>query len=81
MTETLKSCSFWKSERMKKITVLFVLYWLVVVYSGSSGRRIFKTVEKPEFIYEGRWIRSINKDGDEVYISAGSTVIFWEEKK
>ena len=63
---------------MKKL--LFVLYWIVVIYSGNSGRRIFKTMERPIFDYSGRWIHFTDTNGKDTYISAGSTVVLYEEK-
>ena len=61
---------------MKKL--LFILYWLVMVYSGDSGRRTFQTAEKPQFIHDGRWIQFVDVNGRDVHVSSGSTIIFYE---
>lgn len=62
---------------MKK---LFLLYWLICVYSGNSGRLMFRTEKCPRIIHNGRWIYFVNEHGKETYISARSNVIFYESE-
>ena len=61
---------------MRKI--LFILYWVVMVYSGDSGRLSYRAEKEPQFVHDGRWLHFVSNLGRDTYISAGSTVIFFE---
>ena len=61
---------------MKKL--IFVLYWLVIVYSGSNGGRTFHTEVMPQFIWYGRWIKFVDDAGKEVYVSSGTNIVIYE---
>jgi len=65
-------------NRMKK---LFLLYWIISVYSGDTGRLTFRTEEHPKFIQKGRWIQFVDFEGRNTCISAGSTVLFYEGER
>ena len=62
---------------MKKL--LLILFWLIRVYSGSSGRLTFRSAEKPSFEFDGRWVRFVDiEDKRPIYLSAGTAMMIWE---
>ena len=66
-------------KSMKAKIILFILYWIVMIYSGDSGRLSYRTKEEPKFVQDGRWLHFLNNYGKDTYVSAGSTVIFFEQ--
>ena len=62
---------------MKKL--LLVFFWLIRIYSGSTGRLTFRSAEKPIFYCDGRWVRFIDIDDKRpVYLSAGTAMMIRE---
>ena len=60
---------------MKKLVMLLVIVWRISVYSGDTGCITFTVATPPRFSHEGRWVHFIDRDGEKIDISVGSTII------